>query len=402
MIEQALRRRAYRLIVLLGVVSLLGDVAYEGVRGVTGPYLAMLGASAAAVGLVAGLGEFAGYTLRTVAGYLADRLRSYWLLTFVGYALIGALPLLAIAHRWELAAFLIVLERLGKALRTPSRDAILSHAASRVGRGKGFGLHEALDQLGALIGPALFALVLALQGTDGYRLGFAVLTMPALAAVLALVLAWRQEPEPDRLEAPLSSSRTGSRSSLPGAFWRYAGFTVVATLGFAPFAVLSYHLEKNGVFSPAAISLLYAVAMGVDGAVALVAGWGYDRLGLITLTAVPVFAAIAGSLALQSTPALVVAGIVAWGVAMGLVETTMRAAVGDLSPAAARGLAYGAFNTLFGIAWLAGGALLGAIYQRAGAGGAIGAICGLQLLALVSFFGLGVARAHRAHTRGAE
>ncbi|MFN3337651.1 MAG: MFS transporter, partial [Thermomicrobium sp.] len=127
-----LRRRAYRLILLLGLVSLFGDITYEGVRGITGPYLALLGASATAVGIVAGLGEFLGYAFRTVAGYIADRFRSYWLLTVVGYALVGALPLLALTQRWELAALLIVLERLGKALRTPSRDAILSHAASQV------------------------------------------------------------------------------------------------------------------------------------------------------------------------------------------------------------------------------------------------------------------------------
>lgn len=402
MIDRALQRRAYRLIVLLGIVSLLGDVTYEGVRGVTGPYLALLGASATAVGVVAGLGEFAGYALRTLAGYLADRLRSYWLLTFVGYAAIGALPLLALTHRWEIAALLIVVERLGKALRTPSRDAILSHAASRVGRGKGFGIHEALDQLGALIGPALFAVALAWSGNDGYRLGFALLSLPALATVLILLVAWRGEPEPEMLEVHRAEAGdTERKSRLPGAFWRYAAFTIVTTLGFAPFALLSYHLEARHLVPLAAIPLLYALAMGIDGLVALLAGWSYDRYGLITLAAVPLFAALAGVAALQSQLAVVVLGLAAWGIALGFVETTMRAAVGDLSPREARGLAYGIFNTLFGAAWLAGGALLGFFYERFGPIGTALAIVLTQIVSLLCFFGFGVARAHRAYRSGA-
>ncbi len=398
MSASALQRRAYRLIVLLGLVSLFGDISYEGVRGVTGPYLALLGASAVAVGLVAGLGEFAGYALRTVSGYLADRLRLHWLLTVVGYSLIATLPLLALVHRWELAAGLIVLERLGKALRTPARDAILSHAASQVGRGKGFGIHEALDQLGALIGPAIFAVALTFDGDAGYRLGFALLTIPSVLMIIILVLAWKQEAEPDSLEtgAPRLNRPTeaiGSRR-LGGAFWRYTLFTALTTLGFVPFALLSYHVEQTGRFSPALIPLLYAVAMGVDGVIALIAGWGYDRFGLRTLAAVPVCIALGTAAALQSITGFILTGVVFWGIAMGLVETTMRAAVSDLSAPSARGLAYGIFNTIFGTAWLAGGAVLGFLYERQGARGTIGASLVLEIAALLLFWGLGVTRAH--------
>ncbi len=394
----ALQRRAYRLIVLLGLVSLFGDISYEGVRGVTGPYLALLGASAVAVGLVAGLGEFAGYTLRTAFGYLADRFRLHWLLTVIGYSLIATLPLLAFVHSWELAATLIVLERFGKALRTPARDAILSHAASQVGRGKGFGIHEALDQLGALIGPVIFAVALTFDGEAGYRLGFALLTIPVLLAIVILVLAWKQEPEPESLEsaAPGLHRLTGGDGSrrLGGAFWRYTLFTALTTLGFVPFALLSYHVEQTGRFGPPLIPLLYAVAMGVDGVIALIAGWGYDRFGLRTLAAVPVCIALGTAAALQSTTLFILAGVVVWGIAMGLVETTMRAAVGELSAPSARGLAYGVFNTVFGTAWLAGGAVLGLLYERLGARGTIGATLVLEIAALLLFWGLGVAHAH--------
>lgn len=397
-----LRRRAYRLIVLLGLVSLFGDITYEGVRGVTGPYLALLGASAAAIGLVAGLGEFVGYALRSLAGYLADRLRSYWLLTVLGYATLIALPLLAVVGRWEVAAFLLVVERLGKALRTPARDAILSHAASQVGRGKGFGIHEMLDQVGALAGPLLFALALATDGAAGYRLGFSLLTFPVLAAAVFLWLAWRQEPTPEHLERAVPASADGSTSAprLQGTFWRYTVFTLFTTLGFVPFPLIAYHLERTEVFPVLAIPLFYALAMGVDGLVAYFAGWAFDRFGLLTLTGVPVCIALATFAIFQTATATIVIGVIFWGIAMGFVETTMRAAVGELSPPAARGFAYGVFNAIFGLAWLAGGAGLGALYELAGQRGFILGSLAVQAAALLVFWGLGVARAHRLEIRG--
>ncbi|MDW7982863.1 MAG: MFS transporter [Thermomicrobium sp.] len=392
----ALGRRAWRLVLLLGLVSLFGDITYEGVRGVTGPYLALLGASATVVGLVAGLGEFLGYALRMVTGYAADRFRSYWPLTILGYVLVGALPLLALTQRWETAAFLIVLERLGKALRTPSREAILSHATSRIGRGRGFAVHEALDQAGALIGPLLFALALTVDGLAGYRLGFALLAIPAILLVILLLLSWRMEPRPERLERPVDMpvARAGARR-LTGAFWRYSIFSGVAMLGFAHFALLSYHFERTGIVSAPVIPLLYAVAMGIDGLAALVAGWMYDRHGLLTLVALPVCAVLAVLGAFQANVPAIVIGVLCWGIAMGLVETNMRAAVGDLSDPDARGLAYGVFNTIFGLSWLLGGVLLGALYERLSTGSVIIAVGVLEGIALLSFWGLGVTAAHR-------
>ena len=149
---------AWKFIILLGVVSLLSDICYEGARSISGPFLGTLQASAMVVGVVAGLGEFIGYALRLGSGYLADRTGKYWPITFVGYALnLFAVPLLALAGRWEIAALLLLLERLGKAVRTPARDAMLSHAATQVGRGWGFGFHEAMDQIGAVSGPLMVA-----------------------------------------------------------------------------------------------------------------------------------------------------------------------------------------------------------------------------------------------------
>ncbi len=382
------RRRALNLILLLGVVSLLGDITYEGARSISGPYLALLGASAAAVGLVAGLGEFFGYASRTVAGYLADRLRSYWLFTFLGYALLLAMPALALAGHWPAAAVLLTVERLGKGLRTPARDAILSHATARVGRGFGFGLHEAIDQVGAIIGPLLFTLAIAVEGERGYRLGFLMLLVPVALALLVLGTAWRREPEPGRLETRAVEVTAGSGwRNLPPVFWRYTVFSALAVAGFAQFPLIAYHLGYRQVVAEPWIPLLYAVAMGVDGVVAIGAGLAYDRTGLASLLLVPILTAAASALAFTTAVLPVVAGIVLWGIVMGLVETNMRAAVGDLSPRDMRGLAYGIFNTVFGLSWLVGGAAMGWLY-RLGVSWVILFAIALELLALASFLWL--------------
>ncbi|MHB1417602.1 MAG: MFS transporter, partial [Chloroflexota bacterium] len=203
---------ALQFIVLLGIVSLFADMTYEGARSITGPFLGILGASATVVGIVAGFGELVGYGLRLVSGYVADRTQRYWTITMVGYAInLLAVPLLALAGRWEVAALFIILERTGKAMRNPPRDAMLSHATSQVGRGWGFGLHEALDQVGAVLGPLLVAGILALQGD--YRPAFAVLGLSALAALALLVAARLSYPTPRDFEAK-------SELAVDGAFPR--------------------------------------------------------------------------------------------------------------------------------------------------------------------------------------
>jgi MFS family permease len=192
------RRTALAFVILLGVVSLFADMTYEGARSITGPYLAVLGASATVVGMVAGLGELIGYVLRLVAGYLSDRTGRYWTFTLVGYVVnVLAVPCLALAGRWELAALMIA-ERFGKAIRTPARDAMLSHATSAMGRGWGFGLHEAMDQIGALLGPLIVAAVLFRR--DGYPTAFGVLLIPALLTLGVLVLARLLYPDPRDFE----------------------------------------------------------------------------------------------------------------------------------------------------------------------------------------------------------
>jgi MFS family permease len=348
-------------IILLGIVSLFGDITYEGARSVTGPYLATLGASASVVGLVAGIGEFIGYALRLASGYLADRTKAYWLLTFIGYGLLLSIPLLAFAGYWQLAAVLIILERMGKAIRSPARDTMLSYAAKGVGRGWGFAVHEALDQIGAIIGPLVFSLVFLFHG--GYREGFTILWIPALLTLVVLAIARKKVPSPQKLEAPEEASGQDTKGKLPRVFWFYTIFTLLSVAGFANFQLIAYHLHVQGIVPDAQIPIIYAIAMGVDALAALLVGKTYDRIGLISLLAVPLLTLPIPFLAFSRSYSLVLMGIILWGMVMGIQETIMRAAIADLTPVARRGFAYGVFNTALGAGWFLGAPLMGLFYE---------------------------------------
>jgi MFS family permease len=357
------KRIAFQFILLLGVVSLFGDITYEGARSVAGPYLAVLGASASIVGLVAGLGEFTGYALRLLSGYLADRSRAYWPITFIGYALLFSVPVMAFAGYWQVAAVLIILERMGKAVRTPARDAILSHAAKQVGRGWGFAVHEAIDQVGAIIGPLILTAVFLLNG--GYREGFSILWIPFLLTLAVLTLARTKVPSPEKLET--SSGTVGqsikSGAERPWVFWFYCLFSFLSVAGFANFQLISYHLKVHSIIPDAQIPGFYAIAMGVDALIALAIGKTYDRIGLISLIAIPILTLPIPLFAFTYSYALVLASVVLWGAVMGIHETIMRAAIADLTPIEQRGFAYGIFNTAYGASWLLGSTLMGVLYE---------------------------------------
>lgn len=356
--EAILRRRALGFVVLLGVVSLFADMTYEGARSITGPFLALLGASGAIVGLVAGFGELVGYGLRLASGYLADRTKRYWGIAIFGYALnLLAVPAIALAGRWEVAALLMIAERTGKAIRNPSRDVMLSHATGRIGRGWGFGLHESLDQIGAVLGPLLAAGVLSVNGS--YRQAFALLGVAAALALLTLIAARVTYPNPSELEehAPMEGRRLGR------AYWLYLVAAVLVAAGYADFPLIAFRLQKDGITSAAWVPVLYAIAMGVDALAALAFGKLFDRFGLPVLTMVVVASSAFAPLVFLGGFSLVVAGMVCWGIGMGAQESIMRAAIADLVPANRRGTAYGLFNTGYGLAWFLGSALIGVLFD---------------------------------------
>lgn len=352
-------RTALRFVVLIGVVSLFADMTYEGARGITGPYLAALGASATTVGIVAGFGELIGYFLRLVSGYLADRTQRYWLITFIGYAVnLLAVPALALAGQWPLAALLMILERAGKAIRNPARDAMLSHATAEMGRGWGFGLHEALDQTGATVGPLIVAAVLYFR--DGYRIAFGVLLIPALLALATLVAARMLYPRPQSLE---TITPTLEPKGFGKDYWVYLAAVSCIALGYADYPLIAYHFEK-AVGIPADWSaVFYSVAMAVDGLAALLFGYWYDRKGIAILVIAALVSSLFAPLVFLGGFSLALAGAVLWGIGMGAQESIMRAAVAAMSPKDRRGTAYGFFNLGYGLFWFLGSALMGFLYD---------------------------------------
>jgi len=356
----AAKSRALRFVVLIGVMSFFADFVYEGARGILGPYLALLGASATAVGVVTGLGELAGYGLRLVSGRLADRTRKFWPITIFGYVIqMAAVPALALAHSWPAAAILLILERVGKATRNPPRDVMLSHAGTEMGGiGWAFGLHEALDQFGALSGPLLVAFILARHGD--YQLAFAVLLLPALVMLLLLGVARVLYPQPEKIER--HAPEIGSRA-MPRQFWLYLAGAAFVGAGFADYPLIAFHFHKAQTVSPAAVPIFYAVAMGISGAGSLVFGRLFDRRGIGILIPVTILSALFAPLVFLGGfwPAL--AGVAVWGVAMGAHESIMPAAVAPMVPGQRRASAYGLFTAGYGIAWFLGSALIGILYD---------------------------------------
>lgn len=353
------KRTALRFIVLLGVVSLLADMTYEGARSITGPYLAILGASGTIVGIVAGLGELIGYGLRLVSGYITDRTGKLWTITIIGYAVnLLAVPLLALAGRWETAAFLMITERMGKAIRTPAKDAMLSHATVRIGRGFGFGLHEAMDQVGAVLGPLIVAGVLYFRGD--YHLSFAVLLVPALLALSILFIARTLYPYPRAFETGRDIRDT---KVFPQAFWIYlAGVALVAS-GYVDFPLIAYHFKIVSVIPDDWVPIFYAVAMGVDALAALLFGNLFDRIGIPALMLAALISSVFAPLVFFGGFHYVLLGMAIWGIGMGAQESIMRAAVAEMVNMDKRGTAYGIFNTGYGIFWFLGSALMGILYD---------------------------------------
>jgi MFS family permease len=372
---------AWKFIILVGVVSLFSDMTYEGARSITGPFLGSLNASATVVGIVAGLGEFIGYSLRLASGYLTDRLGKYWSITFVGYALnLFAVPLLALAGNWQLAAFLMVMERMGKAIRTPARDAMLSHATAAVGRGWGFGFHEAMDQIGAMLGPLIVALVLYLKG--GYRAGFAYLLIPAILALVVIVIAARLYPHPQHLEVSAAKLETrGFRRP----YWLYVAAVGLIGAGYADFPLIAFHFGKVAVVPANWIPLFYAVAMGVDAVAALILGRLFDRLGMPVIMAVSILAAFFAPLVFLGGFDLALWGMVLWGIGMGAQESVIKAALAEMVPRERRATGYGMFNAGFGLFWFLGSALMGILYDFS-LGALIAFSMAAQLAAIPLFF----------------
>lgn len=364
------RKAAYAFLVLLGVISLFSDLTYEGARSILGPFLLLLGASAATVGFVSGLGEFIGYTLRLATGLISDKTHRYWLMTIVGYAInLFAVPALALApgFGWAFACGLIIVERFGKAIRHPSKTTLVSFAANEVGAGKGFALQQLLDQIGAFVGPLmLFAVLTIKEGTGAklpaYSLAFLLLGIPGLIVMILLVVAKFRYPRPHELETVKPEQ---GKDGLNRAYWFYLVGIALLAAGFADFPLMAYHFTKRQILSDNLVPILYSAAMGVNAAAALVFGRMYDKRGMGAIILASIISAFFAPLVfLFNAPVFAIAGVMLWGIGMGAQESILKAAVAGMVPRERRGTAYGIFYTGYGAFWFLGSWAMGLLYER--------------------------------------
>ena len=351
---------ALKFVLLVGVMSFFADFTYEGSRSVMGPYLGTLGAGALAISVISGLGEFLGYGLRLFSGRGADRTGRYWPITIGGYVVqMAAVPLLALAGNWEVAALLIIAERIGKATRNPPRDAMLSHAAKEMGYGWGFGVHEALDQFGAMFGPLLVALVLAVTNHD-YTLAFAALAVPAVITLTLVLVARRFFPRPEDLSAGAAEVTT---SGLPRVFWIYLAGAALVAAGLADFPLIAFHFQQARTVAAPVVPVLYAVAMAVSGTGSLIFGKLYDSSGIGVLIPLTVIGAAYAPLVFLGGVWPAVIGVALWGLEMGVQESIIPAAVAPMVSADRRASAYGLFTGVYGVAWVAGSVVIGVLFD---------------------------------------
>ncbi|MEM3731271.1 MAG: MFS transporter [Candidatus Bathyarchaeia archaeon] len=352
-------KNAYLAILLLGIVSLMGDIVYEGSRGIIPSYLELLGATAFTISFVGGLGDFLGYVFRFVSGFIADTKRMYWPFVFLGYGLIAAIPLLGLPLGLEIAILLVLLERLGKALRSPSRDTILSVISKGVGAGKAFGIHELLDQVGAILGP--FVVAFLMLSTGNYNLAFSFLSIPFLMLLAVLTYTYKKIGAQTLSIEPKKSD--AQKRFLPKAFYFYTFAVLLNTVGLVPYTIIL--IKASEILKPVGgewlVPVIYLLIQGVDAPTALAAGFAYDKFGIKVLVApfllslIPSLIVMGYGVELQT----IVFAAAIFGLVLGMHESIYRAAVSRFAPDFMRGTAYGIFNIAYGVGLLVGGAVYG-------------------------------------------
>ena len=372
--------QAMLFIILFGIVSLFSDMTHEGASSIRGAYLTLLGASAGAIGFASGLGELVGYSMRYVFGRLTDKTKQYWPMTIVGYILdIIAVPLLALVgeHGWVAACALLIIQRMGKAIKKPAKDTIMSFAASQEGTGKSFGLQELLDQIGAFLGPVLLYLVMLFrqQGDtfETYAFCFAVLAIPGAITLVLLFLTKHKFPNPELFE-PEPKEYIPFKMKREFIFY-IAGISLFA-LGFIDYTLVLMHVsrtftslasglaETSSLATEGTLPLLYAGAMLVDAVAALIFGYLYDKKGVAVLVLSTVLSApFAIFVFAGKSVAVVLLGIALWGIGMGAQESILKAAVTTMVPKTSRATGYGIFECSFGVFWFLGSWLLGVLYD---------------------------------------
>ncbi|MGH7715559.1 MAG: MFS transporter [Vulcanimicrobiaceae bacterium] len=382
-----MKNNALRFVFLMGIVNLFADMVYEGGRGEVGALLGSFGASGFAIGVVAGGGELIGYAVRSIAGALADRTGKYWIDIWAGYIINQlCVPALALAGSWPAAAGLVIGERFGRGVRRPATSGLIAEAGRQLGkRGWAFGLNEAMDQTGATIGPLLLALGVS---HSGLRLGYGILLVPAFCTLIALAVAQT---------ASKGLTPSAGRSTLlkdPATFKRYAIGGALVAAGYVDFALIAFRFARDHIVSIPAISIWFAVAMGVAAIASYFLGGWLDKYGSIVVTISLIITAAASPLAFLGTGALAEAGVVFWGLGTAVQDALLVALVARVI-GEKRATAFGIYDTIFGVAWFAGSALMGFLIDRS-----MFALVGVSVilqLAAIPFFASGRAQEPSLH-----
>jgi predicted MFS family arabinose efflux permease len=350
---------AFNFVLTMGVVNLFGDMTYEGGGAINGQFMASLGASAAVVSMTAGLGEFLGYSLRSVSGYIADRTGRYWLVTFVGYAInLLAVPAMALAGNWQVAALLILAERIGRAIRKPTVEAMLSYTTGTHGKGWVYAVNTALDETGATLGPLIMALVLLWHGD--YRTGYALLLTSSVLSLGALAVARINFPVPSRLE----EGRTAQPGGLSRSYWLYMVAAACFAAGLISYELVAYHLATAKIVTEQWIPVLLAFSTGCGVIASLVLGKLYDKAALPTLLAAVFLSSLVSPFAFLGSFPAVLAGMVFWGIGYATQDTLFKAVVAGVLPEGERNLAFGLFYAGYGVGWLIGSIAMGLLYEQ--------------------------------------
>ncbi len=358
-ISMASASPAFTFVLTMGIVNLFSDITYEGGGSINGPFMATLGASAAIVSIAAGAGEFLGYALRPFAGYVADKSGRYWFITFIGYAInLLAVPAMALAGSWQAAAAFLLAERIGRAIRKPTVDAMISYTSGELGKGWVYGLNTALDETGATIGPLIIAAVLLLKGN--YQLGYTLLLIPALLAFASLGIARAGFPVPSDLER----GRTASAGGLSRAYWIYMAAGACFAAGLMSFELISYHFSKTGVVSGSWIPVFLAIATAFGVVGSLVLGRLFDRFGLPIVLIGVVLSAAFSPLVFFGGFATALVGILLWGIGYATQDTLLKALIATVLPEERRNFAFGLYYAGYGVGWLLGSVVTGLLYER--------------------------------------
>jgi MFS family permease len=354
-------------IFLMGIVSLFSDMTHESARSLYGIYLSLAGASAAVIGFVTGLGEFVGYSLRFVSGVIADKKKNYWTMAIIGYIInMVAIPALAFVPQngWILACIFIVMERVGKGLRNPAKNTLISFASSEVGAGKSFAFAEFMDQIGAFLGPLILFVILLIKNDNSfstYSFCFGILIVPAILTITILLISKKKYPNPENFENKLTNTVLKKSNK---SFLMYLTAISLLGLGFIDYPLISMHIFKLNIVPENIIPLIYSGAMLIDAFAALIFGNLFDKIGLKSL----VFSSIITSVfsvfifSINTLPSMIF-GILLWGISIGAQESIFKSAVAIISPYEKRSTAFGIFESVFGLFWFLGSWLMGVLYD---------------------------------------